>query len=284
MFVFSQRASATHTKQPLLQLQNAQLHLAGRVFGAFDLPIHAGEHIAILGPSGAGKSTLLKLCAGDLRPSAGQVQLQGKALAHWSLPELSRLRAVLPQSSEVAFALPVELVIALGRCARRYDPQQTQIVQDAAQLACAQHLLGRRFDTLSGGEKARVQLARVFAQFWDAEPGLLLVDEPLAALDPGLQFDLADAMHGFAQRGGHALVAVLHDVNHALQHFQRLLLIKDGRMLADVAAHADAHPLLEELYGIGFACAHSANGQTVLIAQGRPAPSDAAPLDAALCA
>ena len=284
MFVFSQRASATHTKQPLLQLQNAQLHLAGRVFGAFDLPIHAGEHIAILGPSGAGKSTLLKLCAGDLRPSAGRVQLQGKTLAHWSLSELSRLRAVLPQSSEVAFALPVELVIALGRCARRYDPKQGQIVQDAAQLACAQHLLGRRFDTLSGGEKARVQLARVFAQFWDAEPGLLLVDEPLAALDPGLQFDLADAMHGFAQRGGHALVAVLHDVNHALQHFQRLLLIKDGRLLADLPAHADARPQLEELYSIGFACAHSATGLSALIAQRRrPSPAENTALDA-LCA
>jgi len=253
----------------LLQAQNASLRLGKRVFGAFNLRIAAGEHIAILGPSGAGKSTLLKLMAGDTAAHSGSVQLQGQDIQASSLPELSRLRAVLPQSHDVAFALPVELVIALGRSARRYDPQQKTIVEQAASLACAAHLLGRSFDTLSGGEKARVQLARVFAQLWDAQPGLLLVDEPLAALDPGLQFDLADAMASFAQRGGHALIAVLHDVNHALQHFERLLLVKDGQLMADVPSSPDAAELLGQLYGVGFSCASNAHGQTLLIAQRR---------------
>ena len=267
----------------LLQVENASLRLGKRVFGAFNLRIAAGEHIAILGPSGAGKSTLLKLLAGDAAAHSGSVQLQGQDIQATSLPERSRLRAVLPQSSEVAFALPVELVIALGRSARRYDPEQATIVQQAAQLACAEHLLGRSFDTLSGGEKARVQLARVFAQLWDAQAGLLLVDEPLAALDPGLQFDLADAMNAFAQRGGHALIAILHDVNHALQSFSRLLLIKDGKLFADVPSNAAALPALEELYGIGFSLAKNAHGEMALIAQRRSAKASLAPLQEALC-
>ncbi len=259
----------------MLQTQNASLRLGGRTFGTFDLSLQAGERIAILGPSGAGKSTLLKLLAGDLRAHSGSVQLQGQNISAWNLPELSRLRAVLPQSHDVAFALPVELVIALGRSARRYDPQQKIIVEQAASLACAAHLLGRSFDTLSGGEKARVQLARVFAQLWDAQPGLLFVDEPLAALDPGLQFDLADAMGQFAQQGGHALIAVLHDVNHALQHFERLLLIKDGKLMADVASSPDAADLLGQLYSVRFNTASNAAGQTVLIAQRRTAAAQA---------
>ena len=254
----------------LLAAENASVRLGGRNFGPYDLRIAAGERVAILGPSDAGKSTLLKLLARDYACATGQVLLHGRPLSTWDLAELSRRRAVLPQSHEVAFALPVDLVIALGRSARRYDPQLASITVQAAQVACAGHLLGRRFDTLSGGEKARVQLARVFAQLWDAQAGLLLVDEPLAALDPGLQFDLADAMSAFAQRGGHALVAVLHDVNHALQSFERLLLIQDGAVLADLPSNAQALPYLEQLYGIGFSLAQTAHGEVALIAQRRP--------------
>ncbi len=130
-------STSAESEQPILQTQGASLRLGGRLFGAFDLRLQAAERIAILGPSGAGKSTLLKLLAGDTAAHSGSVQLQGQDIQASSLPERSRLRAVLPQSSEVAFALPVELVIALGRSARRYDPEQASIVQQAAQLACA---------------------------------------------------------------------------------------------------------------------------------------------------
>jgi iron complex transport system ATP-binding protein len=270
----------------LLSAENASVRLGGRSFGSYDLRIAAGERVAILGPSGAGKSTLLKLLARDYACATGQVLLHGQPLSTWDLAELSRQRAVLPQSHEVAFALPVDLVIALGRCARRHDPQLASITVQAAQLACAEHLLGRRFDTLSGGEKARVQLARIFAQLWDAQAGLLLVDEPLAALDPGLQFDLADAMSAFAQRGGHALVAILHDVNHALQGFERLILVKDAAILADIACNAQAQPWLEQLYGVRFSAVHNAQGELALIAQRRSNNTTqlfATPREEALC-
>ena len=158
---------------PLLELSFATTQLGQQYFGPFNVQVHPGERIAILGPSGAGKSTLLKLMARELQPQAGKVVFAGRPLAQWPLAELALRRAVLPQASSVAFGLQCALVIGLGRVARLVDPQLEQIVQDAAALAHAAHLLGRRLDTLSGGEQARVQLARIFAQMWDVDNGLI---------------------------------------------------------------------------------------------------------------
>lgn len=248
----------------LLTLKQATVLLGKRQFGPFTLSIQPGEQVAILGPSGAGKSTLLKLLARELSAASGQAQFDQRALNDWSLSELSRRRAILPQSHEVAFGLPVDLVIGLGRVARTYDPHLSGIVRQAAEHACAEHLLGRRFDTLSGGEKARVHMARVFAQLWDAEQGLLLVDEPLAALDPGLQFELMDAMNTFASKRGHAILAILHDINQALQSFGRLIFIKHGTMVGDYQTSHVTLPLLEALYGVNLVCATTSDGELLI--------------------
>jgi iron complex transport system ATP-binding protein len=249
---------------PVLQFEQAILHNGGKQFGPFQFTVHQGERIAILGPSGAGKSTLLRLIAKELAPRQGNISLYGKALSDWSLTDLSTVRAVLPQSHEVAFGLPVDLVIGLGRVARTHDRQLAHIVEQSAAMACCAHLLNRHFDTLSGGEKARVQLARVFAQLWDKEHGLLLADEPIAALDPGLQFDLLDAIDTFAKERHHTVLSVLHDVNHALASFDRLLFVKDGMLTGDHPADHTAVPHLEHLYDIGFESIRSANGELMV--------------------
>lgn len=248
----------------LLALHNVTIHLGKRSFGPFTLSILAGERVAVLGPSGAGKSTLLKLLARELTPASGQAIFCQRHLKDWSLTELSSRRAILPQSHEVAFGLPVDLVIGLGRVARSYDPDIKDIVRQAAELACAGHLLDRRFDTLSGGEKARVQMARVFAQLWDVEKGLLLVDEPLAALDPGLQFSLMDAIYTFASQRGHAMLAILHDINQALQGFERLILIKNGALSGDYKSQHVTLPLLEALYDVSLISAISESGEVIV--------------------
>lgn len=190
----------------------------------------------------------------------------------WSLVDLSRQRAILPQSHEVAFGLPVELVIGLGRVARMVDPDLNGIVRQAAELACARHLLPRRFDTLSGGEKARVHLARVFAQLWDIEQGLLLVDEPMAALDPGLQWQLMAAMDQFARQRGHAIFAILHDINQALQGFDRLVLIKDGRLMGDYPRRQIALSTLAELYEVNLVSAVTEQGQMLVAPEAAHSP------------
>lgn len=259
----------------LLDLSFATARLGQQYFGPFTLQVQPGERVAILGPSGAGKSTLLKLMAGELRPQAGRVQLGARSLGQWPLAELARQRAVLPQSSNVAFGLHSELVIGLGRVARLADPHLQQIVQNAATLAHAGHLLGRRMDTLSGGEQARVQLARIFAQLWDVEGGLILVDEPLAALDPGLQFELLDSLDFFCRARGHAMVAILHDINHALLGFERLLLVRAGQLAGDMASNAEAVPALEKLYGIALATVGNQDGGICVIPGKRTGKSHA---------
>jgi len=248
----------------LMRLDCVGISLGASSFGPFSLQVVPGERVAILGPSGAGKSTLLKLMSREWKPASGQVFFKGQTLTTWNLSDLSRHRAVLPQSSDVAFGLQTDLVVGLGRVARAHDPQLPDIVEACATLAHATHLLGRRFDTLSGGEQARVQLARVFAQLWDAHDGLILVDEPLAALDPGLQFDLLDSLDTYASTRNHALVAILHDINQAMLGFDRLLLVKDGKLVDDLPCSQQAVPALESLYSISLSCVTDIQGSLVI--------------------
>jgi iron complex transport system ATP-binding protein len=265
-------APYTFAAAPLLHSQRAATHLPGRCIGPFDLSLRPGERIAVLGPSGAGKSTLVKLMAGERKADEGSVMLDGLDVARAPARDLAHRRAVLPQQHAVAFGMPVELVVALGRLAREPDPEQAHIVAAALEAAHASHLQGRRFDTLSGGEQARVQLARVMAQLWGAREGMVLVDEPLAALDPGLQFELLDALIGYAEQRAHALVAVLHDVNQALSHFDRLWLVSDGKLVADIASDRAAVPHLAALFGIGFDCVARPGGRFAALACARAAP------------
>jgi iron complex transport system ATP-binding protein len=234
----------------LCRLQDLQVTLGEKAFGPFSFSIAPGERIAILGPSGAGKTTLLKLISGELRPYFGLYELKGAAIQTWSLRALSRARAVLPQSSEVAFGLAAHLVIGLGRIAIVGDVKRDAIVRYAARLSSCEHLLNQGFNTLSGGEKARVHLARVFAQLWDEHNGLILVDEPLASLDPGLQIELLESMRRYANDRNHAIVAILHDINQAMHHFDWLILIKDGKIVGDHASGMAAIPDLADLYQI----------------------------------
>jgi iron complex transport system ATP-binding protein len=234
----------------LCRLQALQITLGEKALGPFSFTIASGERIAILGPSGAGKTTLLKLISGELRPHSGLYEYKGAPIQRWSLRTLSRARAVLPQSSDVAFGLMANLVIGLGRIAIAGDLKRNEIIQHAARLSSCEHLLNRGFDTLSGGEKARVHLARVFAQLWDEQNSLILVDEPVASLDPGLQIELLESMKRYANERNHAIVAILHDINQAMHHFDRLILVKDGNVLGDHASGMGAISDLADLYQI----------------------------------
>lgn len=249
-----------------LVLEHCRLQLTanGKEFGPFHFHIKPGEKIAIVGPSGAGKSTLLKLLSGELKAQHGQILYSGFPLQSWQLAQLSRYRAVLAQQYHIAPGMQTDLLIALGRVTRNYDPALNDIVRQAAHLAHAQHLLGRRFETLSGGEQARIHLARIFAQLWDMRGGIILVDEPLAALDPGLQIEILESLDQFVSQGGHAIVAVLHDINHALQGFQRMLLVEDGQLLHDIPCGFEAAPTLSRLFGIDLASHQSQTQHRVL--------------------
>lgn len=256
----------------LLQLNDVYMRLdlaceVNQTLSSFNLHVSPGERLAILGPSGAGKTTLLRLMALDASPSKGEVLFKGRVSYQWPTAELSYHRAVMPQNCQVAFGLEVKLIIALGRVARVSDPSVSDIVAAASRLARADHLLSRRCDTLSGGEYARVHLARVFAQLWDLRDGLILVDEPLAALDLGLQNSILQALDTFATERQHAIVAVLHDLNHALRAFDRLLLIKENQLFADIASNSQAVPFFESLYGLPLECLRTVDNTLVISPQ-----------------
>jgi len=201
------------------------------------LAIRPGRLHVLLGPNGAGKSTLLRLMAGEMAPQAGAIGIDGLALGTLTPGELARRRAVLPQSHGLAFGFSAAQVVALGRlpCPRHDAGTEARIVGEALELAGVGKLADRSYTTLSGGERARVQFARVMAQVWEPlskdAPRYLLLDEPTASLDLAHQHDCLRALRTLAGRGIGVLV-VLHDPNLALRYGDDVTLLAAGRVAA----------------------------------------------------
>jgi iron complex transport system ATP-binding protein len=195
-----------------------------RLLDTVSVNIEPGETVAILGENGAGKTTLLRALAGDRQPSgmrqSGEVTLAGRPIRAWSLPQRARLRAVLPQRPELAFAFNAREVAGFGRYAHHggwRSPEDHGIADAALRLTDAFHLADREVTTLSGGEQARVHLASVFAQLWETQstsPRFLLLDEPTASLDLAHQHQLLGRRASSRVRGI-GVVAILHDLNLA---------------------------------------------------------------------
>ena len=220
------------------------------------LAIEPGQVHALLGPNGAGKTTLLKLLAGERSPESGSIVLNSRTLATIAPRDLACQRAVLPQSHNLSFAFTGTQVVSLGRlpCPRHSAAQEDRIVGEALELAGVAHLAGRSYPTLSGGERARVQFARVMAQVWDppADGGdrFLLLDEPTANLDLAHQHDCLRAVRTLAARGLGVLV-ILHDPNLALRYSSQVTLLSEGRVLATgVATQVITADALQQLYGV----------------------------------
>lgn len=215
-----------------LAAEAVQVRLGGRpVLRGVDLAVRSGELLALVGPNGAGKSTLLAALCGDVPLAGGQVRLDGVPLERWHPVELARRRAMLPQRTAVAFPFHAVEVVAMGRAPWAGRPQRADdeaAVADAMRLTGIEELADRPFPALSGGEQARVALARVLAQ----RTAILLLDEPTAALDLHHQ----EMVLGIAQRrarAGDAVVAVLHDLTLAASYADRIALLAAGRLVAD---------------------------------------------------
>lgn len=224
------------------------------------LRLAPGEFVAVLGENGAGKTTLLRALAGErLAPAlraSGSVRINGRPIGRYSAAQRARLRAVLPQHADAAFAFTALEVAALGRYAFGGDGREDRaIARRALALADGSHLAERELPTLSGGERARVHMAAAFAQLWEREaiePRYLLLDEPTAALDLAHQHHLLACARAFAQERAIGVLAILHDLNLAAQYADRVFVLRDGRLLAQ---GAPAEVFTPALIAEGFAVA-----------------------------
>ncbi|MGW0663651.1 heme ABC transporter ATP-binding protein [Streptodolium elevatio] len=219
-----------------------------KLVDGISLEVHPGELVAVLGPNGAGKSTLLGLLTGDLHPTGGEVLVGGRPIGELGARDLARHRAVMPQSTALAFPFTVDEVVRMGRApylGMPGDEGDDEIVARCLAETDTAHLAERVFPSLSGGEQARVTLARVLAQ----RAPLLFLDEPTAALDLRHTEDVLRLARARA-RCGDAVLVVLHDLNLAAAYADRIALLARGRLVACGAPEqVCTASTLSELYG-----------------------------------
>jgi len=201
------------------------------ILQGIDLTLAAGRITAILGPNGAGKSTLLGCVAGLLAPETGSIEVDGTRLDAMPGKERARRIAFLPQTAVVAWPIDVQTLVGLGRIPHAgvaSDQQNREAVARAMELTRVSQWADRVVNELSGGERARVLLARVLA----GTSQWILADEPFTGLDPAHQLEAVELLRQFAANGG-GVVLTVHDLSLAARIADRIVLLNDGRVVAD---------------------------------------------------
>jgi iron complex transport system ATP-binding protein len=221
----------------VLNAEHASLSIDG-VPLVRDVSVHVqpGQVTAIMGPNGAGKSTLLRLLAGDVQANSGGVTLDGQALENVSIVERARRRAVVPQRSSIAFGFTVLETVLIGRYPHGGDQARTTDIRIARQSlvrAGVAAFESRLMPTLSGGELARVMLARALAQIDGCTgPRYLLLDEPTGALDPAHQHHVMRLLREMANKEEVGVLIILHDLNLAARYADEIVFLRDGSITA----------------------------------------------------
>lgn len=231
-----------------VSFEKAGVRLLDKVAASFS----PGSLTAIVGPNGAGKTTLMRLLAGLEQPSAGTVALDGRPIDQWPAKSRARTIGYLPQSHEVHWDIMVEALVALGRLPHRLamageSDADKAAIADALTATDMNGFAGRAVSSLSGGERTRALLARVLA----GKPQWLLADEPLAGLDLGHQKAVMQLFEQAARHFGMGVVMILHDLGHAMNHCDHVLLLNRGRVLAKGAPrHALAEDHIAAAYDV----------------------------------
>lgn len=202
------------------------------IIKSVELTLKAGELHGLLGPNGAGKSTLLKAMTGLQEFQVGSILLRNENINTYGSDQRGRAIGYLEQNGYIHWPLKVQRLVELGRVPHLptwtgLSDKDSESVEKALKQTDTWHLRDRISTTLSGGEKCRVLLARVFA----GEPDILFADEPIAALDPAHQLMVMNCFRQFVDAGGTAIIAI-HDLNMAARYCDKLLLLDKGEMVA----------------------------------------------------
>ena len=214
---------------PVLEVIRAGRTVQGReILTDINLSLRPGEVLGLIGPNGSGKSTLLSLMAGLLRPSKGEVRLEGQPMARLCRRQIAQRLALVAQSAGTEDRITVRDAVELGRTPwlgplRPWGAQDAAAVPAALAAVDMAHLAGRDWSSLSGGERQRAHIARAHAQ----TPQILLLDEPTNHLDIHHQLGILDLIAGL----GVTTVIALHDMHHAL-HCDRVMVLRAGRRVA----------------------------------------------------
>jgi iron complex transport system ATP-binding protein len=226
----------------------------GRSFSLREVSVDVprGSLTGLLGPNGCGKTTLLRLMAGMVVPHHGAVTLNGTSLAGLSRRQIARHIAVVPQETHPAFDYSVMEMVLMGRhphlrALQLEGPSDVALANEALAATGTGHLAARAYMTLSGGEKQRVIIASALAQASD----VLLLDEPTASLDLGYQIEMAALLSRLNRERGVTMLLATHDLNLAAALCDRLVLLRDGRVLAEGPTNdVLTAPMVRQLYGV----------------------------------
>ncbi len=206
---------------------------AQRVLDRVSIEVERGTVVGLLGPNGSGKTTLLRLLSGVMRPESGSVRIDDRPIEELTRRELARRIAVVPQETQTTFDFSVIDMVLMGRYphlgAFELEGAADQaIAREALAATGTAHFEARPFATLSGGEKQRVVIASALAQASD----MLLLDEPTAALDLGYQLEITALLRRLNMERGTTMIVSTHDLNLAAALCERIVLLKEGRVIA----------------------------------------------------
>jgi len=222
----------------MLNAKNIQYNIGKKhILNDISTEFNPGEFNMILGPNGSGKSTFLKIFSGEINDYSGSVLYNNKNIASQKKETLAKYRAVMSQQPELSFPLMVDEVVMMGRYPHfNFNPKKKDFVicDEVMERMNLSSFKERNYLTLSGGEKQRVQFARVLAQIWEKPAeGIryLFLDEPLTSLDINYQQEFLQIAREFAKKDT-VLVAVMHDINLATQYGDKLFFLKQGKLIA----------------------------------------------------
>jgi len=244
----------------MLDIQSVHFSIGSKkILQDISVQFHPGEFNMILGPNGSGKSSLMKLFSGEKESYQGKISYDGIPLQQRKWKELAMRRAVMSQQPDLHFPLTVEEVVMMGRYPHfSFAPgkKDIQICTDVLRQMKLDDFAGRNYLTLSGGEKQRVQFARVLAQIWEPPASgnrYLFLDEPLNSLDINYQQEfLQTARELLGEKT--VLIAVMHDVNLAAQYGDRLFFLLEGRLVAQGPPSAILNAtLIEDIFRVKVA-------------------------------